>query len=181
MNDDSNVRLLCVVVDDNLKVRDSSFTIMVSSEEVFGGIIARIIGCVVEFTPSLQASLLSIIDFGLSIFAESEDTLVEGYRGTPSRVAPEVGREHGPMEIYSAVLADRWSCAKVLKYFADFLPIGASALAFEPICARLLSSDSSERPPLSVVLQIIRGASAQKHGSEAREATVARKRHRIMW
>ncbi|KAH9043364.1 hypothetical protein EDB85DRAFT_1885688 [Lactarius pseudohatsudake] len=55
MSDDSNVRLLCVVVDDNLKVRDSSFTIMVPSEEVFGGII----GCVVEVTPSLQG-----VDYG---------------------------------------------------------------------------------------------------------------------
>jgi len=27
---------------------------------------------------------LSIIDFGLSDFAESEETLVEGYQGTPS-------------------------------------------------------------------------------------------------
>ncbi|KAI9435865.1 kinase-like domain-containing protein [Lactarius indigo] len=32
---------------------------------------------------------LSIIDFGLSVFVESEETLVEGFRGTPSWVAPE--------------------------------------------------------------------------------------------
>ncbi|KAH9033076.1 hypothetical protein EDB85DRAFT_2145118 [Lactarius pseudohatsudake] len=49
---------------------------------------------------------LSIIDFGLSVFAESEDTLVEGYRGTPSWTAPEVGRAHGPLKKYSAILAD---------------------------------------------------------------------------
>ncbi|KAH9048623.1 kinase-like domain-containing protein, partial [Lactarius deliciosus] len=55
---------------------------------------------------------LSIIDFGLSVFAESEEFLVEGYRGTPSWAAPEVG-ESG--EKYSAILADRWSCGKVLK------------------------------------------------------------------
>ena len=51
MNDDSmNVRLLCVVVDNSLKVCDSSFTIKVPS----GGLCGRIISCVVEVTPSLQ-------------------------------------------------------------------------------------------------------------------------------
>ncbi|KAH9013859.1 kinase-like domain-containing protein, partial [Lactarius pseudohatsudake] len=58
---------------------------------------------------------LSIIDFELSVFAENEETLVEGFRGTPSWVAPEAGTEHGPVKKYSAVLADRWSCGQVLK------------------------------------------------------------------
>ncbi len=51
MNDDSmNVRLLCIVVDNSLKVCDSSFTITVPSR----GLCGRIISCVVEVTPSLQ-------------------------------------------------------------------------------------------------------------------------------
>ncbi|KAI9444358.1 kinase-like domain-containing protein [Lactarius psammicola] len=62
---------------------------------------------------------LSIIDFGLSVFAESEETLVEGYRGTPSWAAPEVEEN---ARKYSAILADRFSCGKVLKYFANTPP-----------------------------------------------------------
>ncbi|KAH9024719.1 kinase-like domain-containing protein [Lactarius hengduanensis] len=120
---------------------------------------------------------LSIIDFGLSVFAESEDTLVEGYRGTPSWTAPEVGRAHGPLKKYSAILADRWSCGQVLLYFAGFLPADRAS-AFESTCARLLSLDPHERPSLNTVLQILRGTSAGKHGSEEGEPTVARKRRR---
>ncbi|KAH8999746.1 kinase-like domain-containing protein [Lactarius akahatsu] len=126
---------------------------------------------------------LSIIDFGLLVIAESEETLVEGYCGTPSWAALEV-RESA--EKYSAILADRWSCGKVLKYFVDSLPIG-SASAFEPICTRLLSSVPGERPSLSAVLQVLRctpdpyRVRAEKRGSEVDEATAVRKRHRIVW
>ncbi|KAH9023611.1 kinase-like domain-containing protein [Lactarius pseudohatsudake] len=59
---------------------------------------------------------LSIIDFGLSIHVKDEGTLVEGYRGTPSWAAPEIGEVDGPTKTYSAILADRWSCGKVLEY-----------------------------------------------------------------
>ncbi|KAH9016175.1 kinase-like domain-containing protein [Lactarius hengduanensis] len=126
---------------------------------------------------------LSIIDFGLSVIVESEETLVEGYHGTPSWAAPEV-RESA--EKYSAILANWWSCGKVLKYFADSLPIG-SASAFEPICTRLLSSVPGERPSLSAVLQVLHctpdpyRVRAEKRGSEVDEATAARKQHRIVW
>jgi serine/threonine protein kinase len=58
---------------------------------------------------------LSIIDFGLSVRVENEGTLVEGYCGTLSWSAPEVGMECGPTLKYSAILADRWSCGRVLQ------------------------------------------------------------------
>ncbi|KAH9043912.1 hypothetical protein EDB85DRAFT_1885418 [Lactarius pseudohatsudake] len=118
----------------------------------------------------------------LSVIAESEETLVEGYRGTPSWAAPEVGES---AEKYSAILADRWSCGKVLKYFADSLPIGSTS-TFEPICTRLLSSVPRERPSLSAVLQVLRctpdpwGVRAEKRGGEVDEATAAWKRHRVV-
>jgi hypothetical protein len=51
MNGSSEVRLLCILVDDNLKVHSASFIVPVSSNEDFGGVI----GCVVAFTPSLKA------------------------------------------------------------------------------------------------------------------------------
>ncbi|KAH9008203.1 kinase-like domain-containing protein [Lactarius pseudohatsudake] len=126
---------------------------------------------------------LLIIDFGLSVIAESEETLVEGYHGTPSWAALEVGES---AEKYSVILTDRWSCGKVLKYFADSLPIG-SASTFEPICARLLSSVPRERPSLSAVLQVLCctpdpwGVRAEKRGGEVDEVTAAWKQHRVVW
>ncbi|KAI9430428.1 kinase-like domain-containing protein, partial [Lactarius indigo] len=64
---------------------------------------------------------LSIIDFGLSIRVEDEWTLVEGYRGTQSWTAPEVGTEDEPGFKYSAILADRWACRRVLQHIAQSL------------------------------------------------------------
>jgi Protein kinase domain len=122
---------------------------------------------------------LSIIDFGLSVLVESEETSVEGYCGTPSWVAPEVGTVHGPVMKYSAILADRWSCGQVLLYFADFLP-SRSASVLGPTCAGLLRSDPKKRPPLSMVLQILRGSSPEKRSSDE-ETNVAQKRLRITW
>ena len=123
---------------------------------------------------------LSIIDFGLSIFVESEETLVEGYRGTKSWVAPEAGTEHGPVMKYSALLADRWSCGQVLKYFASFLPAGStSVLGFT--YAGLLSADPRKRPPLREVLRSLQGTSAKRRSGDGSEAIVAQKRFRMLW
>ncbi|KAH8984696.1 hypothetical protein EDB86DRAFT_2744506, partial [Lactarius hatsudake] len=59
---------------------------------------------------------LSIINFRLSDFVESKEILVEGYHGTPSssaKTVPVKALESG--EKYSAILANQWSCGKVLK------------------------------------------------------------------
>ena len=98
---------------------------------------------------------LSIIDFGLSVFVESEKTEVTGYRGTPGWATPEVGTEH--VMKYSAILADRWSCGQILLYFADFLPNDDSSV-LGPTSAGLLNSNPIKRPPLSHLLQILRRA-----------------------
>jgi hypothetical protein len=50
MNDSTNARLLCVVIDDNLKIRDSSFIITVPYDSDFGGVI----DCVLDVNPSLK-------------------------------------------------------------------------------------------------------------------------------
>ncbi|KAH8982979.1 kinase-like domain-containing protein [Lactarius hatsudake] len=124
---------------------------------------------------------LSIIDFGLSVFAENEETLVEGFRGTPSWMAPEAGTEHGPVKKYSAILADRWSCGQVLKYFASFLPVG-SASVLEFTCAGLLSLDPRKRPPLREVLWNLQGTTrAGKRSHDGSEANVVQKRLRVLW
>ncbi|KAH9020353.1 kinase-like domain-containing protein [Lactarius pseudohatsudake] len=123
---------------------------------------------------------LSIIDFGLSVFVESEETLVKGFRGTPSWVAPEARSKHGPMKKYSAVLADRWSCGQVLKYFASFLPVG-SASVLGSTCARLLSWDPRKRPPLREVLRNLQGMSVGKCSGDGSEANMVQKRLCVLW
>ncbi|KAI0296927.1 kinase-like domain-containing protein, partial [Multifurca ochricompacta] len=57
---------------------------------------------------------LWIIDFGLSVFVEDEETMIKGYRGTPEWTAPEVGTLDGPSTRYSPILADRWACGRML-------------------------------------------------------------------
>lgn len=52
MGDSTKVRLICVVMGgDDLKVRDSSFTLTVPSQEDFSGVV----GYVIEATPSLKS------------------------------------------------------------------------------------------------------------------------------
>ena len=121
---------------------------------------------------------LSIIDFGLSVFVESEKTEVTGYRGTPSWVAPEVGTEHGTAQKYSAILADRWSCGQVLLYFVDFLPNGDDSV-LGPTSAGLLNLNPIRRPPLTNALQILRKASGEKRSIDKDHASVTQKRPRL--
>ncbi len=97
---------------------------------------------------------LSIIDFGLSVWAENEDVLVGCYRGTPSWSAPEVGEHRGPVRQYSAVLADRYSCGRVLQYLTEFYP--ASTPTFPEACRLLLHSDPRMRPPLDKIIVILK-------------------------
>jgi hypothetical protein len=50
MNDSTKIPLLCIVVDEDLKICDSSFIVTVPSDGDFGGVI----GCVIEVAPSLK-------------------------------------------------------------------------------------------------------------------------------
>lgn len=114
---------------------------------------------------------LSIIDFGLSVRVENEWTLVTGYRGTSSWTAPEVGTECGPPLTYSAILADRWSCGRVLWYITQLCPVGGAQTS-EPGHPRalLLSSDPRRRPPLSKVLEVLWAQGSWTRGTAKRSA-----------
>ena len=57
---------------------------------------------------------LLIIDFGVSIRVDDEDTTIEGFRGTLPWVAPEVGMPNGPTMEYSPIRADRWACGQMM-------------------------------------------------------------------
>ncbi|RXW12073.1 hypothetical protein EST38_g13781 [Candolleomyces aberdarensis] len=69
-----------------------------------------------------NAGQLKIIDFGLAVRVEGEDTEVQGYCGTQGWTAPEVGEIGGPRRRYSAIKADRTTIIGELKRTA----IGAS-------------------------------------------------------
>ena len=62
---------------------------------------------------------LFIIDFGLSVFVEDEETTVKGYGVTPTWVAPEFGTRDDPDMNYSAIRADRWACGRMLDYHLE--------------------------------------------------------------
>ena len=52
MNDSTNARLLCIVADDSLKIRDSSFIITITRDSDLGGVI----DCVLDVNPSLKGT-----------------------------------------------------------------------------------------------------------------------------
>jgi hypothetical protein len=107
------------------------------------------------FTESSQPRL-SIIDFGISVRVESDETKVQGYRGTLCWTAPEVGTEVGPSMTYSPILADRWSCGRVLQHIRKFHPTGDISM-YLSIQDQLLSPDPSSRPSLHKVLDGLQG------------------------
>jgi serine/threonine protein kinase len=106
-----------------------------------------------------------IIDFGLSIFIEDEDTVIEGFCGTPPWVAPEVGTRDGPHTEYSAILADRWSCGHMMSYIKKLLPGGGDDSRDgdrEKLRDRLMSYDPRLRPSLKEVLDTYKGGGVKR-------------------
>jgi serine/threonine protein kinase len=91
------------------------------------------------------APWLSIIDFGISVCVQDENTTVTGFCGTPYWTAPEVGTEHGPKMTYSAIWADLWSCGRMLEHFGSK----------DSIRDKLLDPDPSRRPSLDAVFHIL--------------------------
>lgn len=92
---------------------------------------------------------LSIIDFGVSVRVQDDDTTVTGFRGTRYWTAPEVGTEDGPKMTYRAIRADLWSCGRILEHF-----FSTSAL-FCDVRKKLLDPDPSRRPLLENALQMV--------------------------
>ncbi|KAH8923536.1 kinase-like protein, partial [Atractiella rhizophila] len=56
---------------------------------------------------------LQIIDFGLSCHVGC-GTVLKGFRGTRTWVAPEVGEVDGPDQIFEPIPADLWSTGTVI-------------------------------------------------------------------
>ena len=90
---------------------------------------------------------LRVADFSLSVWVNGEDDTIEGYAGTPGWTAPEIGDENGPIQKYSPILADRWSCGKMLEYFGRLGP-GFKEPSLERLSQALLNNDPAKRPRL---------------------------------
>ena len=84
---------------------------------------------------------LAIIDFNLSVFADAEPTISES-SGTPGWFAPEVsaGKPYDPL------LADRWSCGCVLKFFTKIMKPSGQQERMQLLSQRLMNPHPSLRP-----------------------------------
>ena len=121
---------------------------------------------------------LFIIDFGLALFVKSEETMKNGWCGTPQWIAPELGSRNGPTQRYSPILADRWACGRMIKYFANYFPTheGARKIMLLSFAERLLDSDPRARPELSQ-LPAMHGPTKRKSDGSQEES--APKRHAV--
>jgi len=123
-----------------------------------------------------ESPRLFIIDFDLAQFVESEETMVEGWCGTPPWIAPDLGSRDGPIQQYSPILADRWACGRMIKYFAKYIPTYVNKQHLLAFAQQLLVVDPKARPPLNQ-LRAINGPTKRRSGISQHEPV--RKRHAV--
>jgi serine/threonine protein kinase len=116
---------------------------------------------------------LFIIDFDLALSVESEETMTEGWCGTPPWIAPELGSRNGPIRRYSPILADRWACGQMIEYFAKYCSIyeGAQKKRLRAFARRLVDVDPRARPGLNQ-LQAIHGPRKRKAPKSRHESVI---------
>jgi len=61
-------------------------------------------------------------------------------------MAPEIGEENGPSRMYSPILADKWSCGRVLAAFADIR--GGNDRGLAAFARQLMNGDPHARPAI---------------------------------
>ena len=126
-------------------------------------------GNVVIDTTSESETLprLFIIDIDLAQSVESEETMTEGWCGTPPWIAPELGSRNGPTQRYSPILADRWACGGMIAYLAKYFPSheDEQKRTLRTFAQRLLDVHPRARPGLNQ-LQVIHGPTKRKPGSQ---------------
>jgi serine/threonine protein kinase len=113
---------------------------------------------------------LFIIDFDLAQSVESEETMTEGWCGTPPWIAPELGSGNGPTQRYSPILADRWTCGRMIGHFANYFPTyeGERKTMLLAFAQRLLDVNPRARPGLNQ-LQGIHGPTKRKSAGSQQE------------
>ncbi len=106
---------------------------------------------------------LFIIDLDIAQAVESEETMTKGWCGTPPWIAPEVGSRDGPIQRYSPILADRWACGEMIKYFTKYFPTneGAQKARLLAFARQLVDVNPRARPELTQ-LQAMHGSTKRK-------------------
>ncbi|KDQ12963.1 hypothetical protein BOTBODRAFT_406545 [Botryobasidium botryosum FD-172 SS1] len=100
---------------------------------------------------------LSIIDFSVSELVDSPDVMCQGFSGTKGWAAPEVGPKP-----YSPILADLWSCGRVVHAMCEDLQVSAARDFLLGISGQLMDPVPGQRPA---------AATAMRSVSEFMEAT----------
>ncbi|KAG8834110.1 hypothetical protein FRC17_009542 [Serendipita sp. 399] len=95
---------------------------------------------------SLNSVHLYIINFDSAMEADL-GTMIMARHGTLGWIAPEVTTGKS----YSPILADRWSCGKVMEYIGQQL---AGPLPMSALLLRLMKTNPSERPEVALVHQL---------------------------
>ena len=98
---------------------------------------------VVQRDPESMKVDLAIIDFNIAIFADVFPT-ISASSGTPGWLAPEVsaGKSYNPL------LADRWSCGRVLEFFTKRMKPNQLRERVRILSQRLMDPIPSLRPPV---------------------------------
>ena len=98
---------------------------------------------VVQRDRKSKAIDVALIDFDIAAFADLEPT-IEGACGTRGWCAPEVfaGKPYDPL------LADRWSCGRVLRFFTERMKPSRLQKTLRSLSQRLMDPDPSLRPPV---------------------------------
>jgi serine/threonine protein kinase len=125
-------------------------------------------GNVVVDTNAEKLPRLFIIDFDLALRVESEESMTEGWCGTPPWIAPEVGTRDGPICRYNPILADRWACGLMINYFAKYFPANEDAQQsmLLSLSKRLLNREPRKRPELELPAAINRSTMRRKLPSQ---------------
>lgn len=89
---------------------------------------------------------LQVTDFDLAVRVQRKDEEIDYYRGSKGWMAPEIGGEGGPRQMYSPIKADLWSLGCVLFAFAK--RHGKLDDGLEAFAKQLMHRDSYRRPSL---------------------------------
>jgi serine/threonine protein kinase len=98
---------------------------------------------VVQWDPKSKKVDLTIIDFNIAVFADIEP-IISASSGTAGWCAPEVsaGKPYNPL------LADRWSCGRVLAFFMERMKPSRLREPMHLFSQRLMDPNPSLRPPV---------------------------------
>ena len=99
---------------------------------------------VVQRDPESKEVDLALIDFDIAVFADVEPTISRS-NGTPGWCAPEISAEKS----YDPLLADRWSCGRVLSFLTDRMKPGLPREKMRLWSHQLMNPNPSLRPRIS--------------------------------